>query len=151
MSADMPDDAYDIPTSAAFRTALSMAHEEAEQFGHTFIGTEHLFLGLLRCDRALAGILDAHGVTRERFLDTMRTIYAEPMPVSDEMQLTGRARTAIAECYKAAQAMGVGMVGTAHLMLGVLVEPTGVVAGVFAAYGVERQTVADDVVATLEG
>lgn len=47
--------------------------------------------------------------------------------------------------------MGVGMVGTAHLMLGVLVEPTGVVAGVFAAYGVERQTVADDVVATLEG
>ena len=29
------------------RRVLSLAHEQAETFGHTYIGTEHLLLGII--------------------------------------------------------------------------------------------------------
>jgi ATP-dependent Clp protease ATP-binding subunit ClpC len=44
----------DIPFSAETKRALQHAAEEADRLLHSYIGTEHLLLGLLREDRSLA-------------------------------------------------------------------------------------------------
>ena len=44
----------DIPFSAETKRALQCAAEEADRLLHTYIGTEHLLLGILREDRSLA-------------------------------------------------------------------------------------------------
>ena len=45
------------------RRVLDLAREEAERFGHRFVGPEHLVLGLLRDGgNPAAGILQARGV-----------------------------------------------------------------------------------------
>jgi ATP-dependent Clp protease ATP-binding subunit ClpC len=44
----------DIPFSAETKRALQYAAEEADRLLHTYIGTEHLLLGILREDRSLA-------------------------------------------------------------------------------------------------
>ena len=44
----------DIPFSAETKRALQHAAEEADRLLHTYIGTEHLLLGILREDRSLA-------------------------------------------------------------------------------------------------
>jgi len=44
----------DIPFSAETKRALQFAAEEADRLLHTYIGTEHLLLGILREDRSLA-------------------------------------------------------------------------------------------------
>jgi Clp amino terminal domain, pathogenicity island component len=42
---------------------IDLAHEEAERFGHRYVGPEHLLLGLLRDGGSrAAGVLRAHGV-----------------------------------------------------------------------------------------
>jgi ATP-dependent Clp protease ATP-binding subunit ClpC len=44
----------DIPFSTETKRALQYAAEEADRLLHTYIGTEHLLLGILREDRSLA-------------------------------------------------------------------------------------------------
>src|SRR5512139_2363106 len=47
----------DIPFSAETKRALQYAAEEADRLLHTYIGTEHLLLGILREDRSLAALI----------------------------------------------------------------------------------------------
>jgi ATP-dependent Clp protease ATP-binding subunit ClpC len=47
----------DIPFSSETKRALQYAAEEADRLLHTYIGTEHLLLGILREDRSLAAAI----------------------------------------------------------------------------------------------
>src|ERR1700681_2171725 len=59
----------DIPFSADTKRVLQFAAEEADRLLHTYIGTEHLLLGILREEpSAAASILVAEGL----HLDTVR-------------------------------------------------------------------------------
>jgi ATP-dependent Clp protease ATP-binding subunit ClpA len=56
----------DLPLSNECKRILAYANEEAEQFNHRHIGTEHLLLGLLREEKCLAAeILFARGLRLE--------------------------------------------------------------------------------------
>ena len=49
-------------------TALNLAVEAAQMLGHTYIGTEHLILGLLREGTGVAAsVLASHGVTAAQY------------------------------------------------------------------------------------
>jgi ATP-dependent Clp protease ATP-binding subunit ClpC len=53
----------EIPFSAEIKRVLQYAAEEADSLGHSYIGVEHLLLGLLRQDGSVAAaVLTAHGV-----------------------------------------------------------------------------------------
>src|SRR5690349_11912998 len=59
-------DRFDKFTASA-RRVLTLAQEEAQRFGHNYIGTEHILLGLVRegdanCTRAL----DNLGITLDK-------------------------------------------------------------------------------------
>ena len=56
----------DLPLSNEGKRAMAYATEEAERLGHKHIGSEHLFLGLLREERCFAAaILREYGITLE--------------------------------------------------------------------------------------
>ena len=62
----------DLPLSNEGKRSLAYAAEEAERLGHRHIGSEHLFMGLLRENRSFAAaLLQERGVSlpklRERF------------------------------------------------------------------------------------
>ena len=49
-------------------TALNLAIEAAQMLGHTYIGTEHLILGLLREGTGVAAsVLSGHGLTAAQY------------------------------------------------------------------------------------
>jgi len=53
----------EIPLSDECKTALDFAVETSERFGHRFVGTEHLLVGILRVEKSLAAqILMARGL-----------------------------------------------------------------------------------------
>jgi ATP-dependent Clp protease ATP-binding subunit ClpA len=53
----------EIPFSDDAKQVLASAAEESEKLGHSYIGTEHVLLGLLHDDRTIAGsILAAQGL-----------------------------------------------------------------------------------------
>ena len=68
----------DLPLSDEARRVLSYATEEATELSHHFIGTEHLFLGLLRDPQSrVAKILFERGVDAKTVRETMISESAE--------------------------------------------------------------------------
>ena len=62
----------DLPLSNESKRVLAYAAEEAERMGHKHIGTEHLFLGLLREEKCLAAeILKERDVQLDRVRDEL--------------------------------------------------------------------------------
>ena len=60
---EMLSTSVDVPLSNECKRVLAYAAEEAERLGHPHIGTEHLFLGLLReSDSFAAKMLAERGV-----------------------------------------------------------------------------------------
>ncbi|HPV02268.1 MAG TPA: Clp protease N-terminal domain-containing protein, partial [Clostridiales bacterium] len=49
--------------------ALSLAQESAARLGHSYVGTEHLLLGLLKEGTGVAArVLQSQGVTEEKII-----------------------------------------------------------------------------------
>lgn len=67
----------DLPLSNASKRALAYGAEEAERLNHRHIGSEHLFLGLLRQQDSLAPkLLEPFGVKLEQFRTKVEVIGA---------------------------------------------------------------------------
>ena len=61
------------------RQALTLAQEAAASFGHSYIGSEHLLLGLLREEEGLAHrVLTEDGLTDEMFIRSRSCPAAAP-------------------------------------------------------------------------
>ena len=61
---DQVSTTVEMPLSPEVKRVLALAQEEAEQLGHSYTGTEHLLLGLMREDTATAAeILRENGLT----------------------------------------------------------------------------------------
>ena len=68
-----------IPHSPCSKKALALAEEERKQFNHTYLGTEHVLLGILRAGetvpfRVLAGL----GVEVEKTRSEVRRVLSSP-------------------------------------------------------------------------
>lgn len=104
--------------------ALNNAISVAEKLGHTYIGSEHLLLGILMTGSGVAySILSDNGVTAsdvERLLvDTVgRGI---PTELSPE-HLTPRAKKVVENAIAGTRQMGNQFVGTEHILIGILSE-----------------------------
>jgi ATP-dependent Clp protease ATP-binding subunit ClpC len=70
--------AVEIPFSEETKRILNHAVEEADRLRHSYIGTEHLLLGLLHEDRSIAGgILTGYGMTLEAVRQQLLTLMNE--------------------------------------------------------------------------
>jgi len=67
----------DLPLSNAAKRVLAYGAEEAERLNHRHIGSEHLFLGLLREENSLAAkLLEPFGVKLEQFITKVEVMGA---------------------------------------------------------------------------
>jgi ATP-dependent Clp protease ATP-binding subunit ClpA len=65
----------DLPYTSRGKKVLELAMSEARQFGHSYVGTEHLLLGLIREEKGIAGqILIASGASIDRTRQTVLEI-----------------------------------------------------------------------------
>ena len=79
---DRISNSVEIPFSRATQRVLHFAAEEADRLAHAYIGVEHLLLGVLREDDAVAApILHSHGVTLDKVRIAIETMLAESPPV----------------------------------------------------------------------
>ena len=106
------------------RQALTLAQEAAASFGHSYIGSEHLLLGLLREGGGPAAkALTAAGVTDEALVHQIEELSGRGTPDSTAPQgMTPRTKRIVELSVQSANEMGTGYVGTEHLLLGILRE-----------------------------
>jgi ATP-dependent Clp protease ATP-binding subunit ClpC len=82
----------EIPFSLETKRALTYAAEEADRLGHSYIGTEHLLLGLLREEGSVAAsILTSHGMSLESARnEIVELMSAAPLPSTDASDVVAR-------------------------------------------------------------
>lgn len=118
-------------------TALNLAIEAAEELGHTYIGTEHLVLGLLREGTGVAAsVLNARGVTAAKYQEAITQVGSpgERSRLTPE-DFTPRAKKALEVATTEAAAMHHGYVGTEHLLIAILKDETSVAVRILIAQG----------------
>lgn len=114
------------------RKVLSLAQEEAQRLDHSYIGTEHLLLGLVAEGEGLAAkILQNLGVELLTVRRSVEHIIGRgDRIVLGEIGMTPRAKKVIELALDEAHRLNHHYIGTEHLLLGLIREGEGIAAGV---------------------
>ena len=129
------------------RRVLTLAQEEAQHLNHSYIGTEHVLLGLVREDEGVAAkVLVNLGVSLSKVRQAVEVIIERSeKPATSETGLTAGAKKAIELAIDEARHLGHNYIGTEHLLLGLLREGEGVAASVLDSLGITLQRARDEI------
>ena len=128
--------------------ALRLSQESAEELGHGYVGSEHLLLGLLREEEGLAHrVLTEYGLTDEMILSVLRrSVGAGPAGTAPSQGLTPRAKGVVELAVSEAARMGSPMIGTEHLLMGILREGGNMALRILRTVGVDPKKMYSSIV-----
>jgi len=125
------------------------AREEARRFGHDYIGTEHILLGLVKEGTGVAAhVLKSLGVDLKKIrIEVEKLVQTGSASASSQQQppFTPRAKKVLELSMEEARNIGHNYVGTEHLLLGLLRENDGLAAQVLLNMGLKLETVREEV------
>jgi ATP-dependent Clp protease ATP-binding subunit ClpA len=135
------------------RQVVVRAQEEARALGHDYIGTEYILLGLLREEEGLAArVLESLDVTVEEVRAQVTRVIGEGEPVATgQIPFTPRAKNVLELSLREALSLGHNYIGTEHILLGLARENQGVAARILLDFGVDGETVRDEVTRMVTG
>ncbi|HIC39240.1 MAG TPA: ATP-dependent Clp protease ATP-binding subunit, partial [Candidatus Marinimicrobia bacterium] len=128
------------------RVQLIMKHakEEALRLGHSYVGSEHLLLGMIRLEVGLGvKILDIYDID----LADMRTMIEDMIKSSGgtmtlgHLPLTRRAERILRNAYNEAAALGASVADDEHLLLAMFKETEGIAFEVLNSYNLDYEGV----------
>ena len=128
--------------------AIEQARLAAFGLGHSYVGTEHLLLGILR-ERAGLGarILRDRGLSEHSLKDAISRANGTGEPGVPTQGLTKHAWQAIEKAAADAARLGHSYIGTEHLLLGILRQPDCGGARALAAAGLSVNDIYTDILA----
>ena len=131
--------------------ALNGALREAQALGHTYVGSEHLLLGLLtEPDSIAAKLMTARGLDREKYRAAIVELSgAGARSRVSPSDMTPRVRRIIQNSAVEAGRAGQSYVGTEHLLLALLDQPDCVAVRLLDAAAVSPEELRRDVVGFL--
>jgi len=131
--------------SGRFRTVLGLARQEALRFNRDYIDTEHVLMGILREGAGSA----AHVLLKH--LHNFNVIWQEiekratrsPFPILgiQHLPFSPQVKRAIELGDNAAHEMGHEVIGTGHLLIGLMEEQEGIAAQVLTSLGIKTRNV----------
>ena len=127
------------------KTAIEKAQEAAEQLGHSYVGSEHLLLGIVREGGGQgAKVLRQHGLTDGLLTELVEHYVGRGTPGATLQGLSPRARRVIELAIGDAGRLGHSYVGTEHLLMGILREPGSAAARIIASTGADLNRIYTD-------
>jgi len=135
------------------RRVLVLAQEEARLLNHSFIGTEHILLGLIHEGEGVAAkALESLGITLEAVREKVEeTIGMSSNPPSGSPPFTPRAKKVLELSLREALQLGHSYIGTEHMLLGLVREGEGVAAQVLVSLGADLAAVRKQVIDMMSG
>jgi ATP-dependent Clp protease ATP-binding subunit ClpC len=122
---------------------LSLAQEEAERLDHSYIGSEHVLIGLLREEGGVAGrVLRELGLEEARVKSMVermsgtgsRTPFAK-------VELSPSTKRVLELAVDEARRMGQHYISTEHLLLGLVRHNEGVAMDIFRKFGISAEQI----------
>ena len=132
--------------------ALSLAQESAMRLGHSYVGTEHLLLGLIREGTGIAArVLLSQGVTEDKIFKEIDELIGGGEAVQYQaLDFTPRTKRVLELSLKEARSQGNNYIGTEHLLLGIMREGDSVAVRVLIDLGIDPQKLFNDIVKMLK-
>jgi len=132
---------------------LALARKEADRFNHSYVGTEHLLLGLIKLGQGVAvNVLERMGLELEAVrMEVEKEVGSGPaQKAAGNIPYTPRVKKVLALANKEAKALNHSYVGTEHLLLGLLREGEGVAARVLKRLDVDIQRTRNEILAEID-
>jgi hypothetical protein len=137
------------------RRVVVLAQDEARSLRHTYIGTEHLLLGLLREGEGLASAaLAALSIRRDavrREVEQIIGLGVSEQEASGHIPFTPRAKKVLELSLREALQLGHDYIRTEHILLGLVREGHGVAIQIMQRLGAGPHEVRQQVIRELQG
>ncbi len=132
---------------------MVLAQEEARLLNHSYIGTEHILLGLIHEGEGVAAKgLEALGISLEAVRAQVEEIIGQGgSSPSGHIPFTPRAKKVLELSLREALQLGHNYIGTEHILLGLIREGEGVAAQVLVKLGADLGRVRQQVIQLLSG
>ena len=133
------------------RMVVVHAQEEARALHHSYIGTEHLLLGLVRDHHSMgASVLESMGATEDQVRDRLRHYMPagnRPETESGHIPFTPRAKRVLELGLREALQLGHDVIGTEHVLLALIREEDGLAGQTLHDLGVRLDAAREQVIA----
>ncbi|MCI8961050.1 MAG: ATP-dependent Clp protease ATP-binding subunit [Lachnospiraceae bacterium] len=126
----------------AAREAISLAAEAAESLGHSYVGTEHLLIGLIEEEDGVAGkVLEANGVRADKVAELVSQLISpnQPVRLAEQGDYSPSARRVLENSYREAVRFKAPLIGTEHILIAMIRESDCVAARLLNTLGVSIQ------------
>ena len=129
----------DSKFSPRIKDVLSYSREEAIRLGNEYIGTEHLFLGIIRDGEGIA--IDVMNKLQLDYMTMRRDLEIQlrkdnSLQFEANIPLLKNTEKALKLVFLEARAMNESTVNTGHLLLAILKEKQGIISSIFKHYNV---------------
>ncbi|MBE5982928.1 ATP-dependent Clp protease ATP-binding subunit [Lacrimispora sp. AGF001] len=134
------------------RTAINLAEQAAGRLGHSYVGTEHLLLGLLEEGSGVAArVLIENGVREDKVLGLISQLIApdQAVRVREDGGYTPGARRVLENSYREAVRFKANLIGTEHLLISIIRDNDCVASRLLNTIGVSVQKLYIDVLAAM--
>ncbi|MCA9950106.1 MAG: ATP-dependent Clp protease ATP-binding subunit [Anaerolineales bacterium] len=126
------------------RRVLSLAQEEAERLNHSYIGSEHVLIGLLREEGGVAGrVLRELGLDAARVQAMVERLSGGPgtrTPFT-KTELSPSTKRILELAVEEAKRMGQHYISTEHLLLGLARQNEGLAIDVLRKFGISPEQI----------
>ncbi len=135
------------------RRVVVLAQEEARLLNHSYIGTEHILLGLIHEGEGVAAkALESLGISLEAVRSQVEEMIGQGgSSPSGHIPFTPRAKKVLELSLREALQLGHNYIGTEHILLGLIREGEGVAAQVLIKLGADLSRVRQQVIQLLSG
>ena len=150
------DDSFGFPTNdftPRAQQVLGLARKQAKSFGHDYVGTEHVLLGLIKLGHGVAvSVLEEMKLDLEtvRIEVEKRSGAGGATLAQEEIQFTPRVKKVLQLAAQEARALNYNYIGTEHILLGLLKEGEGVAAKILRSLDIDAEAVRTEVLKALD-
>jgi ATP-dependent Clp protease ATP-binding subunit ClpC len=124
------------------KKVIQYAQQAATKFRHGYVGTEHILLGLVLEQGGVGGqVLRQMGLTAENLSRSIEHMVGLGNVTPSELKLTPRTKRVLELAVSEANEMGMGYIGTEHLLLGILREGTGMAVQILEDFDIDPNAV----------
>ena len=126
------------------KKAIELAKKSAKRLKHSYIGSEHILIGLLEEGSAVgARVLEANGVDKSALLELMEQLIVPEGNVGllDKEGFTPRAEKVLETANREAERFKADKIGTEHLLIAMIKEADSVATKLLITLGINLQKI----------
>ncbi len=130
---------------------LELANEIAFDFGHNYIGTEHILYALCEEENGVASkVLETQGILAEDVLDKIDELVGGSSNENTVvLGFTPRTKKVIENAYLEAKKLDSDYIGTEHILIGIMKESDSIAIRILLDLGINTEEVYNDIANTL--